>query len=122
MKELYFRAILLFGRCLLSIFCSVDQSEFLSIQLADLVVSPLAYHPVEAGAYRVNDRTGAGADSIFALGLTPRRPTGPIVHDGPVVITRGVDDPICFRNPREDLRLLLRSLERALSSLNSPAA
>src|ERR1044071_6241701 len=80
-KEWYFRAILLLGRCLLSIFCPVDQSEFLSIQLADLVVRPLAYHPVEVGAYRVNDRTGAGADSIFALRLTLGRPTGPIVHD-----------------------------------------
>src|SRR5690242_6423280 len=81
------------------IFCPVDQAKLFGIEFADLIVRPLAYYFVEFGADRVNDHAGAGANAIFALGLTVGSPAGPVMHNGPVVVSRSGDDPVCFWHP-----------------------
>src|SRR5205085_7044776 len=78
---------------------AVNQSELLGIALADFIRRPLPDRPVEIIAQGIDYRTGTVPRAILALGLTPGRPAGPIMHDGEVIVIGGGDDPVCFGDP-----------------------
>lgn len=78
---------------------AIGEARLLRVALADAVGGPLADGLVEFGADGIDDRAGTATDAVLAFRFTLGCPTGPVVHDGPVIVLRNGDDPVRLGDP-----------------------
>ena len=80
-------------------FHTINQARPLSVQIANLIIAPLADNAIIIGVHRCQHRARAAAYAIATLAFAFGRPANPIMHDRAIIVRRASDDPVRARNP-----------------------